>query len=86
MTKFESNVATGSLTGQHHPPAEQREARHAGGQTNSHKNLDSKDGSSIANKLESQAEKRDPSHHHNGVVNPEAEISKRDPTQPVSYQ
>lgn len=59
-------------------------ARYAEGQTHSHQNLDSKDGRSIANKLASQEHKSDPSHHHNNVQNQEAELSKQDPTKPVS--
>ena len=63
--------------------ANQRE-RHNEGVHGSHKNLDSKDERSIANKLTSQGGKNDPSHHHNNDYNPEAELSKQDPTKPVS--
>lgn len=68
------------------PQSEIREAeRYKEGQHGSHKNLDSKDQRSIANKLGSQGNKADPSHHHNGVVNEEAELSKKDATKPVSF-
>lgn len=53
------------------------------GMQGSHKNLDSKDERSIANKLASQGRKDDPSHHHNNEYDPEAELSKQDPTKPV---
>ncbi|KAK5791397.1 hypothetical protein VI817_006706 [Penicillium citrinum] len=62
--------------------ANQRE-RHNEGVHGSHKNLDSKDERSIANKLASQGGKNDPSHHHNNDYNPEAELSKQDPTKPA---
>lgn len=58
--------------------------RYREGTQGSHKSLDSKDQRSIANKLASQERKPDPSHHHNYDVNPEAELSKNDPTKPVS--
>lgn len=58
--------------------------RHNEGKEGSHKNLDSKDQRSIANKLASQGNKANPSHHHNDDFNPEAELSKNDPTKPVS--
>ncbi|PWY66091.1 hypothetical protein BO70DRAFT_356577 [Aspergillus heteromorphus CBS 117.55] len=53
------------------------------GQKHSHKNLDSKDERSIANKLASQERKPESDHHHNFVKNPEAEMSKQDPTKPA---
>ncbi|KAJ5909135.1 hypothetical protein N7495_001817 [Penicillium taxi] len=53
------------------------------GQTHSHKNLDSKDQRSIANKLASQEGKPNSSHHHNGVYDQEAEFSQQDPTKPA---
>lgn len=65
--------------------ANQRE-RHNEGVKGSHKNLDSKDQRSIANKLASQEGKPNPSHHHNNTENPEAELSKQDPTKPVSHK
>ncbi|KAJ5160133.1 uncharacterized protein N7482_007137 [Penicillium canariense] len=49
----------------------------------SHKNLDSKDQRSIANKLASQERKPNSSHHHNNDYDPEAELSKQDPTKPA---
>ncbi|KAJ5875977.1 uncharacterized protein N7529_001561 [Penicillium soppii] len=58
-------------------------ARYAEGQSGSHKNLDSKDERSIANKLASQSNKSDPSHHHNNEADKEAELSKQDPTKPA---
>lgn len=58
--------------------------RYQEGVHHSHKNLDSKDQRSISNKLASQEGKPNPSHHHNNVYNPEAELSKQDPTKPVS--
>ncbi|KAJ5489066.1 hypothetical protein N7539_003956 [Penicillium diatomitis] len=57
--------------------------RYTEGKENSHKNLDSKDERSIANKLASQGNKADPSHHHNNVTDREAELSKKDPTAPA---
>lgn len=62
----------------------QERARYAEGHPGSHKNLDSKDGRSIANKLASQENKPNPSHHHNNEYDEEAELSKQDPTKPVS--
>lgn len=58
--------------------------RYKEGQAGSHKNLDSKDERSIANKLASQEGKPHPEDHHNNVYQPEAELSKKDPTKPVS--
>ena len=71
---------------QRNPPVSelQERARYAEGQTHSHQNLDSKDGRSIANKLASQSNKPNPSHHHNYEADQEAELSKQDPTKPVS--
>ncbi|RAL14611.1 uncharacterized protein BO97DRAFT_469017 [Aspergillus homomorphus CBS 101889] len=66
------------------PQAELNErARYAEGQTHSHKNLDSKDQRSIANKLASQENKPESDHHHNFDKDPEAELSKQDPTKPA---
>ena len=62
----------------------QERARYAEGMPNSHKHLDSKDGRSIANKLASQENKPDSSHHHNNEYDAEAELSKQNPTKPVS--
>jgi hypothetical protein len=62
----------------------QERARYAEGMPHSHKILDSKDGRSIANKLASQEKKSDPSHHHNNEYDQETEMSKQDPTKPVS--
>ncbi|KAE8350683.1 hypothetical protein BDV28DRAFT_150704 [Aspergillus coremiiformis] len=73
--------------------ANQRE-RYNEGERHSHKNLDSRmswcltslcastaeDERSIANKLAARAKQPDPSHHHNNDVDPEAEISKKNPT------
>lgn len=59
--------------------------RYKEGVHGSHKNLDSKDERSIANKLASQEGKANPSHHHNNEYDPEAELSKQDPTKPVSF-
>lgn len=53
------------------------------GQYGSHKNLDSKDQRSMANKLASQEGKSDLSHHHNKPADQEAEFSKDDPTKPA---
>ncbi|KAF4765146.1 hypothetical protein N7455_004626 [Penicillium solitum] len=60
----------------------QERARYAEGMPHSHKNLDSKDGRSIANKLASQENKSDPSKHRN-EYDAEAELSKQDPTKPA---
>ncbi|KAJ5246616.1 hypothetical protein N7468_001599 [Penicillium chermesinum] len=57
--------------------------RYKEGTTHSHQNLDSKDQRSIANKLASQERKPESDHHHNGVYNPEAELSKQDATKPA---
>lgn len=62
----------------------QERARYAEGMPHSHKNLDSKDGRSIANKLASQENKPDSGQHHNNEYDAEAELSKQDPTKPVS--
>lgn len=59
--------------------------RYKEGTHGSHKNLDSKDQRSIANKLASQEGKPNPEHHHNNQFDPEAELSKQDPTKPVRY-
>lgn len=61
----------------------QERARYAEGMPHSHSNLDSKDGRSIANKLASQENKPDSSKHHT-EYDAEAELSKQDPTKPVS--
>lgn len=60
--------------------------RYKEGTQGSHKNLDSKDQRSIANKLASQEGKPHPDIHHNDDYKPEAELSKKDPTKPVSFQ
>jgi len=67
------------------PAAEQKATAYKEGVRGSHKNLDSKDERSIANKLASQGGKPDPSHHHNHEHDPEAELSKQDPTKPVRF-
>lgn len=58
--------------------------RYKEGTKGSHNSLDTKDQRSIANKLASQEGKPQSDHHHNNVYNPEAELSKQDPTKPVS--
>lgn len=70
---------------QRNPPQSEinERQRYKEGVTHSHKNLDSKDERSIANKLASQGGKNDPSHHHNNEYNPEAELAKQDATKPV---
>ncbi|KAJ5152245.1 hypothetical protein N7492_010540 [Penicillium capsulatum] len=70
---------------QRNPPQSEvtERQRYAEGVHASHQNLDSKDQRSIANKLAAQENKPNPSHHHNGVVNEEAELSKQDPTKPA---
>lgn len=70
---------------QRNPPQSEvaERQRYAEGVQASHQNLDSKDQRSIANKLAAQESKPNSSHHHNGVVNEEAELSKQDPTKPV---
>ncbi|EKV10606.1 hypothetical protein Pdw03_7963 [Penicillium digitatum] len=60
----------------------QERARYAEGMPHSHKNLDPKDGRSIANKLASQENKPNSSQHHN-EYDAEAELSKQDPTKPA---
>lgn len=49
----------------------------------SHQNLDSKDERSIANRLAAQGKQSDSSHHQHHFSDPEAEMSKQDPTKPV---
>ncbi|KAJ5799695.1 uncharacterized protein N7518_001763 [Penicillium psychrosexuale] len=63
----------------------QERARYAEGMPNSHKHLDSKDGRSIANKLASQENKPDSTHHHNSEYDAEAEMSKQNPTKPAIF-
>ncbi|KAJ6184698.1 hypothetical protein N7519_005999 [Penicillium mononematosum] len=66
------------------PVSELKErARYAEGMPTSHNNLDSKDGRSIANKLASQENKPDSSHHHHNEYDAEAEMSKQNPTKPA---
>ncbi|KAJ5782421.1 hypothetical protein N7457_004195 [Penicillium paradoxum] len=60
----------------------QERARYAEGNPGSHKNLDPKDGRSIANKLASQENKPNPMQHRN-EYDQEAELSKQDPTKPA---
>ncbi|KAL4920513.1 hypothetical protein BDW62DRAFT_7122 [Aspergillus aurantiobrunneus] len=62
---------------------EERE-RYEQGEKGSHSTLDSKDQRSIANKLGAQSKENDPSHHHNKAFQPEAELSKQNPTKPAS--
>ncbi|KAL4895187.1 hypothetical protein BDV59DRAFT_200432 [Aspergillus ambiguus] len=57
--------------------------RYKEGQKHSHKNLDSKDNRSIGNKLASQGNKPDSSHHHNKDYDPEAVMSQKDSTKPA---
>ncbi|KAF7593301.1 hypothetical protein BBP40_011680 [Aspergillus hancockii] len=57
--------------------------RYAEGEKHSHKNLDSKDERSIANKLAAREKQPDPSHHHNNDVDPEAAVSQKNPTLPA---
>jgi hypothetical protein len=38
----------------------------------------------IANRLAAQSKEDDPSSHHNRDIQPEAELSKKDPLKPVS--
>ncbi|GAB1215257.1 hypothetical protein ATERTT37_004443 [Aspergillus terreus] len=60
------------------PQAELHERdRYKEGEKHSHKNLDS------TNKLASQGQKPDPSHHHNKDYDPEAAISQKDSTKPA---
>ncbi|KAJ5653864.1 hypothetical protein N7490_000867 [Penicillium lividum] len=70
---------------QRNPPQSEinERQRYREGETGSHKNLDSKDQRSIANKLAAQERKPDSSHHHNNEFNQEAELSKQDPTKPA---
>jgi hypothetical protein len=62
----------------------QERARYAEGLPQSHKNLDSKDSRTIANKLASQETKTGTTHHQHNEYDAEAELSKQDPTKPVS--
>lgn len=60
--------------------------RYKEGVKGSHQNLDSKDERSIANKLAAQGKQPDSSHHQHHLSDPEAEMSKQDPTKPVRRQ
>ncbi|KAL4943611.1 hypothetical protein BDV06DRAFT_189505 [Aspergillus oleicola] len=57
--------------------------RYEAGEKHSHSNLDSKDQRSIGNRLAAQSKESDPSHHHNKDFQPEAELSKQNPTKPA---
>ncbi|KAL3451787.1 hypothetical protein BJX65DRAFT_266855 [Aspergillus insuetus] len=57
--------------------------RYEQGEKGSHKNIDSKDQRSIANRLAAQSKEPDSSHHHNRDIQPEAELSKKDPLKPA---
>jgi hypothetical protein len=57
--------------------------RYEQGEKGSHKNIDSKDQRSIANRLAAQSKEPDSSHHHNRDIQPEAELSKQDPLKPA---
>ncbi|KAL4867537.1 hypothetical protein BDV12DRAFT_171116 [Aspergillus spectabilis] len=57
--------------------------RYEQGEKGSHSTLDSKDQRSIANRLAAQSKEPDSSHHHNRNIQPEAELSKQDPTKPA---
>jgi hypothetical protein len=65
------------------PRSEAQHVPYKEGTKGSHKNLDSKDERSIANKLASQERKPDSHHHHHNEYDHEAELSKQDPTKPV---
>ncbi|KAH8427254.1 uncharacterized protein LDX57_004967 [Aspergillus melleus] len=86
-TQGQSSVGSGNLyvDGDQRtaPQSEQGRPAYKQGQPGSHKNLDSKDERSIANKLASQEGKPDPGSYKNGVYDPEAELSKKNPTQPA---
>ncbi|PKY03510.1 hypothetical protein P168DRAFT_290674 [Aspergillus campestris IBT 28561] len=89
MSQTHSNVGAGNLyvAGDQRnisrAEAQQQHEPYKEGVPHSHKNLDSKDGRSIANRLNAQERKDDPSHHHNREYDPEAELSKQDPTKPA---
>ncbi|KAL4887343.1 hypothetical protein BJY04DRAFT_212384 [Aspergillus karnatakaensis] len=57
--------------------------RYEQGEKGSHKNIDSKDQRSIANRLAAQSKEPDSTQHHNRDIQPEAELSKNDPTKPA---
>ncbi|KAL4930884.1 uncharacterized protein BDV17DRAFT_27757 [Aspergillus undulatus] len=61
----------------------QDQERYEAGEKHSHSTLDSKDQRSIGNRLAAQSKESDPSHHHNNDHQPEAELSKQDPTKPA---
>ncbi|KAL5343145.1 hypothetical protein BJX70DRAFT_354675 [Aspergillus crustosus] len=57
--------------------------RYEQGEKGSHSTIDSKDQRSIANRLAAQSKEDDSTHHHNRDIQPEAELSKNDPTKPA---
>ncbi|KAL3472822.1 hypothetical protein BJX99DRAFT_261889 [Aspergillus californicus] len=61
----------------------QDQERYEQGEKGSHKTIDSKDQRSIANRLAAQSKEADPTHHHNRDIQPEAELSKQNPTKPA---
>ncbi|KAL4901603.1 hypothetical protein BDW74DRAFT_181609 [Aspergillus multicolor] len=84
----QSNVGRGAFYeagDQRNPPQSElnQHERYEAGEKASHKNLDSKDQRSIANRLAAQSKEDDPSSHHNRDFQPEAELSKQDPLKPA---
>lgn len=59
--------------------------RYEEGQHRSHKNIDSKDDRSIANKLAAQSQKTDSSKASGSGYDPEAELSKKNPEAPAVF-
>lgn len=70
---------------QRNAPRSDQHTPYKEGTKGSHKNLDSKDERSIANKFASQERKPDSHHHHKHEYDAEAELSKQDPTKPVRF-
>lgn len=58
--------------------------RYKEGVKGSHQNLNTKDERSIANKFATKGKQSDSSHHQHHISDPGAEMSKLDPTKPVS--
>ncbi|KAL2865167.1 uncharacterized protein BJX67DRAFT_189264 [Aspergillus lucknowensis] len=61
----------------------QERERYEQGEKGSHKAIDAKDERSIGNRLAAQSKEADSSHHHNRDIQPEAELSKKDPLKPA---
>ncbi|KAI9928155.1 hypothetical protein ASPWEDRAFT_107169 [Aspergillus wentii DTO 134E9] len=72
---------------QRNPPKTetQHRAPYEEGQKHSHQNIDSKDDRSIANRLAAQSRSDEPSTASGSHYDPEAELSKKNPTAPAVH-